>query len=256
MTSLAATQTQRPNGPVVGNTDGPTTYYDLMGGTGTVKLKRLLSGPQMASSLEIAERVEFLEGASCGLHQHTRTEEVYYLLDGHGEMEMNGERLEVHSGDLVITPLGSTHRIGGFGNTNVAILVVEMLPGPDGRRGDPTRIAMPELLADRATSPAAGVRVASVELARHFTGAWGPFQLTVLEPGATLGPRTASDAEQFLYVARGRARLEFGGWQEAGGAGLYVVVPPGMAWTVVNDSSRDPAEVVITSNRLAGVPWT
>ena len=30
MTSLAATQTQRPNGPVVGNTDGPTTYYDLM----------------------------------------------------------------------------------------------------------------------------------------------------------------------------------------------------------------------------------
>src|SRR6266511_1375619 len=133
MTSLAATPTQRPNGPVVGNTDGPTTYYDLMGGTGTVKLKRLLSGPQMASSLEIAERVEFLEGASCGLHQHTRTEEVYYLLDGHGEMEMNGERLEVHSGDLVITPLGSTHRIGGFGNTNVAILVVEMLPGPASR---------------------------------------------------------------------------------------------------------------------------
>ncbi len=221
-----------------------------------MKLKRLLSGPQMVSSLEIAERVEFLKGASCGVHQHTRTEEIYYLLDGHGEMEMDGERLEVHGGDLVITPLGSTHRIGGFGNTNVVILVVEVLPGPGGRRGDPIRIAMPEVLADRATSPAAGVRVASVELARHFTGAWGPFQLAVLEPGASLGPRTAGGAEQFLYVARGRARLEFGGWQEAGSAGLYVVVPPGMAWTVTNDSSRDPAEVVTISNRLAGVPWT
>lgn len=256
MTSLAAAQAQRPNGPVVGNTDGPTTYYDLMGGMGTVRLKRLLSGPQMASSLEIAERVEFLKGASCGLHQHHQTEEIYYLLDGDGEMEMDGERLEVHSGDLVITPLGSTHSIGGFGNTNVAILVMEVLPGPKGPRGAPARIAMPELLADRATSPTAGVRVASVDLAKHFTGAWGPFELAALEPGATLGPRIARDAEQFLYVARGHARLEFGGWQETGCAGLHLVVPPGMAWTVVNDSSRDPAQVVITSNRLAGAPWT
>ena len=108
-----------------------------------MKLKRLLSGPQMVSSLEIAERVEFLKGASCGVHQHTRTEEIYYLLDGHGEMEMDGERLEVHGGDLVITPLGSTHRIGGFGNTNVVILVVEVLPGPRGPAGrsDPHRDA-------------------------------------------------------------------------------------------------------------------
>jgi quercetin dioxygenase-like cupin family protein len=115
---------------------------------------------------------------------------------------------------------------------------------------------MPKLLADRAANPIAGVRVASVELAKHFTGPWGPFELAVLEPGAALGPRNTSEAEQFLYVARGHARLEFGGWQETGCAGLHVVVPPGVAWTVVNDSSRDPAELVITSNRLAGAPWT
>jgi quercetin dioxygenase-like cupin family protein len=251
MTSLAASAHTPANGPIVGNSDAPTTYYNLMGGQGTVKLKRLLSGPQMASTLDIAEHVAFLEGASCGHHRHTRAEEFYYVLGGDGVVDVDGERLPALGGDLIITPLNSAHKIGGRGNSSVAILVVEVLPGPGGRRGDPTRIAMPELLAREAASPVDGVRVATVDLAKHLTGAWGPFQLAALEPGASLGPHAISDAEQFLYLASGDVRFEFGDWREAGSAGLYAVVPPGTAWTIVNTSARNRAEVAITQ---VGVP--
>jgi quercetin dioxygenase-like cupin family protein len=245
MTSLAASAHTPGNGPIVGNSDAPTTYYNLMGGQRTVKLKRLLSGPQMASTLDIAEHVAFLEGASCGHHRHPRTEEIYYVLGGDGVVDVDGERLPALGGDLIITPLNSAHKIGGRGNSSVEILVVEVLPGPAGRRGDPTRIAMPELLAREAASPADGVRVATVDLAKHFTGAWGPFQLAALEPGARLGPHTTSDAEQFLYVTDGHLRIDFGDQQETGGDGLYVVVPPEMPWTAVN-KSRNAAELVVT----------
>jgi mannose-6-phosphate isomerase-like protein (cupin superfamily) len=252
MTALAETPVQRPYGPIVGNADGFTTYYDLMGGAGTCRLKRLISGPQVASTLDLVEHVVFLEGASCGRHRHTRTEEIYYLLGGAGVMYMDGERLEVRGGDLVITPLHSAHTIAAFGDSNVAILVVEVLPGPEGRRADPARIAMRELLTDQAVSPADGVRIVTVELAKYFTGAWGRFRLAVLEPGAQLGPCTTSTAEEFLYLARGHARVEFGSGVDspsrnaAGKAGLYVAVPAGLPWQVVNDSTHNSAEVVIT----------
>jgi quercetin dioxygenase-like cupin family protein len=251
MTSPAATPPQPLHGPIVGNTDGLTRYQNLMGGTGTTLLHRLLSGPQTDSTLDIAEHVVFLNGASCGLHQHTRNEEIYYVLGGAGVVDMDGRRLDVHSGDLIITPLGSTHRVGARDGTDLAILVVEVLPGGGERRANPTSIAMRKLLVEQAASALDGVRVASVELGDYFTGAWGPFQLAALGPGATLGPRTASDAEQFVYVARGHARVEVGDLQEAGGAGLYVVVPPGVGWTAVNTSDRNEAEVVITQ---VGVP--
>jgi len=229
----------------VGDTDGLTTYYDLMGGTGEVRLKRLLSAPQMTSSLDIAEHVVFLEGASCGLHRHTRTEEIYYLLGGAGTVEMDGERLEVRGGDLIITPHSSAHKIGAFADTNVAMLVVEVPPGPEGRRADPARIAVRGLLADQPVSPE-GVRVASVELPKFFTGAWGPFRLAALDPGARLGPCTTDGAEQFLYLAGGHARFEFGDRRQAGKAGLYAAIPPGVPWTIVNDSIHNRAEVAIT----------
>lgn len=245
MTSHPATPNRRQSGPIVGDIDGLTTYYDLMGGSGEVRLKRLLSAPQMTSSLDIAEHVVFLEGASCGLHRHTRTEEIYYLLSGAGTVEVEGERLEVRGGDLIITPLNSVHQIGAVGDTNLAMLVVEVLPGPEARRTDPTRITVRALLADQPAS-FQGVRVASVELPKFLTGAWGPFQLAALDPGARLGPCITDSAEQFLYLACGHARFEFGDRHQAGKAGLYTAIPPGMPWTIVNDSISNRAEIAIT----------
>jgi mannose-6-phosphate isomerase-like protein (cupin superfamily) len=44
-------------------------------------------------------------------HYHARTEEIYFLLEGEGEMEVDGDRRRVGPGDAVLIPAGAWHQI-------------------------------------------------------------------------------------------------------------------------------------------------
>ncbi len=50
-------------------------------------------------------------GQATERHYHARTEEIYFLLEGEGEMEVDGERRQVGPGDAVLIPAGSRHQI-------------------------------------------------------------------------------------------------------------------------------------------------
>jgi mannose-6-phosphate isomerase-like protein (cupin superfamily) len=51
-------------------------------------------------------------GQATDRHHHARTEEIYFLLDGEGEMEVDGDRRHVTPGDAVLIPAGAWHQIG------------------------------------------------------------------------------------------------------------------------------------------------
>jgi mannose-6-phosphate isomerase-like protein (cupin superfamily) len=50
-------------------------------------------------------------GQATDRHYHARTEEIYFLLEGEGEMEVDGERRHVGPGDAVLIPAGARHQI-------------------------------------------------------------------------------------------------------------------------------------------------
>lgn len=50
-------------------------------------------------------------GASTQRHYHQRSEEFYYLLEGCGLMEIDGEERHVASGDAILIPPGAWHQI-------------------------------------------------------------------------------------------------------------------------------------------------
>jgi mannose-6-phosphate isomerase-like protein (cupin superfamily) len=50
-------------------------------------------------------------GQATDRHHHRRTEEIYFIVDGTGEMELEGERRRVAPGDAVLIPAGSRHQI-------------------------------------------------------------------------------------------------------------------------------------------------
>ena len=50
-------------------------------------------------------------GGSTRRHRHPRSEELYVLLEGRGEMEVDGERRRVAPGDAVLIPPGARHQI-------------------------------------------------------------------------------------------------------------------------------------------------
>ena len=54
-------------------------------------------------------------GQATRRHFHARSEEIYFVLAGEGEMEVAGERAHVRPGDAVLIPPGARHQIRAEG---------------------------------------------------------------------------------------------------------------------------------------------
>jgi mannose-6-phosphate isomerase-like protein (cupin superfamily) len=50
-------------------------------------------------------------GSATQRHYHKLAEEFYFILGGHGEMEIDGERRSVGPGDAILIPAGAWHTI-------------------------------------------------------------------------------------------------------------------------------------------------
>ncbi len=63
-----------------------------------------------ARNQSLAEATLPPEGAT-QRHYHRATEEIYYVVEGTGELEVNGARSQVSPGDAVLIPPGAWHQI-------------------------------------------------------------------------------------------------------------------------------------------------
>ncbi len=50
-------------------------------------------------------------GAATERHYHRDSEEIYYVVEGEGEFELDGERAVVRAGDAMLIPPGAWHQI-------------------------------------------------------------------------------------------------------------------------------------------------
>lgn len=50
-------------------------------------------------------------GQSTQRHYHAASEEIYFVLEGEGELELDGERRRLRPGDAALIPPGSWHAI-------------------------------------------------------------------------------------------------------------------------------------------------
>ena len=61
-------------------------------------------------------------GQATQRHYHRASEEIYFVLDGEGEMELDGERRPVGAGDAVAIPAGAWHELRAEGDRPLRIL--------------------------------------------------------------------------------------------------------------------------------------
>jgi mannose-6-phosphate isomerase-like protein (cupin superfamily) len=73
-------------------------------------IRELLRGEQQS----LAEAM-LAPGQATQRHYHAASEELYYLLAGTGEMEVDGERTRVAPGDGILIPPGGWHEIRNDG---------------------------------------------------------------------------------------------------------------------------------------------
>ena len=63
-----------------------------------------------------------LPGGSTQRHYHKISEELYFLLEGTGHMEIDGESRSVAPGDAILIPPGTRHQITSTGPSNLRFL--------------------------------------------------------------------------------------------------------------------------------------
>lgn len=67
--------------------------------------------------------VEIDPGHHSPLHRH-KCEEVYYVIEGDGELEQEGERFPLHKGDAVLSRIDVPHRVFNTGDVPIRMAVV------------------------------------------------------------------------------------------------------------------------------------
>ena len=72
-----------------------------------------------------AAEVHPLEITDAKLHYHQRTDEIYYVIDGHGKMQLDDEEIDLQAGAVVYVPRGVKHKASG----ELKVLVVCMPRG-------------------------------------------------------------------------------------------------------------------------------
>lgn len=90
------------------------------GGGGTTQANALFDD---VADLDLVLRRRVLgQGAGIGLHRH-RTDEIYYVLSGHGRYVLDGNVHEVGPGDALLTRAGSHHALHQVGDADLVILI-------------------------------------------------------------------------------------------------------------------------------------
>lgn len=78
--------------------------------------------------LKVAFRKRVLRpGSAIGYHLQ-KENEIYYIVQGRGEMQMNGTTFEVKAGDAILTKPGSSHGLKPVGNDSLTVIINYILP--------------------------------------------------------------------------------------------------------------------------------
>jgi mannose-6-phosphate isomerase-like protein (cupin superfamily) len=84
---------------------------------------RELAGPAWTAARHQSLAEATLEpGGETAEHYHPRAEELYYFVSGAGRMRLGGDEDEVRSGDCVVIPPGTPHKLWNPGSEPLVLL--------------------------------------------------------------------------------------------------------------------------------------
>jgi mannose-6-phosphate isomerase-like protein (cupin superfamily) len=85
-------------------------------------IRSLLDRTNAPVELQSVAEATIAAGTSTTRHYHRAAEEIYYLLAGRGQMDLDGERARVRAGDAVLVPRGAWHQLSADPDTEIRML--------------------------------------------------------------------------------------------------------------------------------------
>ena len=100
------------------------TFTRCHEGSGDCHARLVLSKPDSQLGLLWMHDDTLPPGATIGEHRHDDNEELYYVLEGHGTMILDGQRSPIGAGDVSVVHPGHTHGIENSNDSAMRLLVV------------------------------------------------------------------------------------------------------------------------------------
>ena len=79
-------------------------------------IRELCGIPTGGTELQSLAEATLAPGQATQRHYHAESEEIYFVLDGVGEMEIDGERSRVQPGDAIPIRRGHRHQVRNVGD--------------------------------------------------------------------------------------------------------------------------------------------
>lgn len=86
------------------------------------QIRELLAYRNSSLSQQSLAEATLLPGTSTTRHYHPKSEEIYYILQGKGLMEIDGVEQEVNPLDAVAIPSKRIHQLTNIGTVNLVLL--------------------------------------------------------------------------------------------------------------------------------------
>jgi len=99
----------------------------MRGGKGSVEIIHILYQDEIKGKVRLFAKIVLNPGCSIGTHQHVGEEEAYYILEGVGLVNDDGNERQVQAGDVILTGDGASHSIENNGDKPLVFLAVVML---------------------------------------------------------------------------------------------------------------------------------
>ncbi|EPX59480.1 hypothetical protein D187_002970 [Cystobacter fuscus DSM 2262] len=221
-------------GLIIGDLQEPSVVYGVHGTTGLSQWKCLARRAGLFGSWEAVEWAWIPPGGISGEHVHTRTEEVYFILSGRGEMTLDGKPYPVGPGHLILTGLGTKHGLRNVGDEGLGWLVIELLSPATAEvfRGSAHTNPTPSGGSDVTNAVVLNLRqTPEIDPRPVFTGPLRCIRLVRLEPGQR-AELSAEGVEHTLFTLRGSGESSSGGASVPLKYGVSITLPLGTGMTV------------------------